>query len=67
MGGWGETKGSGSVGTTRQIEEAHRELDKVGIMPGPLAIRAEKAARLVGQFMELERNRRTGKKHTVDL
>lgn len=61
MPGWGEAKGSGSVGTTGQIEEAHRELDEIGIEPGPLASRAVKAAVLIAYL------KRAGKKHDVDL
>jgi hypothetical protein len=61
MPGWGEAKGSGSVGTTGQIEEAHRELDEIGIPPGPLAARAVKAVVLIAYLKKL------GKKNVVDL
>lgn len=44
MGGWMKEKSSGNIGTTKQIEDAHKELDEVGIDPGPLAMRAFKAA-----------------------
>lgn len=37
--GWGEVHAFGA-GTTRQIEDAHRGFDAVGIPPGPLALRA---------------------------
>lgn len=53
--GWGDPHIPMSVGTTQQIEDAHKKLDEIGIMPGPLASRAEKAARLVAQFVELEK------------
>lgn len=45
--GWGEDRSSGSVGTTGQVEDAHRFLDEAEIEPGPLASRALKAALIV--------------------
>jgi hypothetical protein len=42
--GWGEERSAGNVGTTGQVEDAHRALDECNIEPGPLATRAWKAA-----------------------
>jgi hypothetical protein len=49
MVGWGEQHRQGA-GTTGQIEDAHAALDRVGIAPGPLAIRTLAA---VGRILTL--------------
>lgn len=41
MGGWGEEKNpvNGGTGTTGEVEEAHKLLDRLGVPKGKLALR----------------------------
>lgn len=47
--GWGEPKMPGA-GTTKQIEEAHKALDALGIKAGALAVRAIEAAEIIDRY-----------------
>lgn len=64
--GWTESRALQSVGTTGDVENAHRVLDEAGIDPGPLAMRALKAGLLVKKFKK-EEMQKSAKFYTVDI
>lgn len=64
--GWSESKGVGQVGTTKEVEDAHKALDDAGIDTGPLAMRALKAGLIIKQHKR-EELQKSAKFYTVDV
>lgn len=61
--GWMEPRKVASIGNAKEVEDANRALDEAGIEPGPLAIRAWKAALMI----QKHKNEGNQKFFTVDI